>query len=586
LQNRFTLVALILFYKNHQKKHEFKIMKKFTYNQRYYKKYGYKITEEPIQEVQTTQQYDAYLHSHTLAKSRDMKGVDIIKKYIDKYPDLPAFKNHLGAIYANNNQFVEARRIQLDVINKHPDYLFGKISFVEQCLRDGNLEMAKKILGNPRKIETVSPDTEVYHYSEFLTYYFMAGWYEVEKGNRKAATKHLELMVEYDPDDHRTELLAKKISEMGLVRMRKDAEKRKNNPYKVASFPTYILEQTETPPELRHKELEVFYRQDFYKFPEETITKIMALPRESLIKDLELILEDGIRRFEYFKEKYEMDFIESEQGFMVHAAYFLGALEAKEILPVLLNVFRQGQEFLDYWFRDILTESFEKPLFALGKDQPEMLKSYILEPNQYYWTRIFAVDAMIQAALHYPEKREEVVGYCKEIYDYMLQNPDDRGVTDSEFISWSLTNVVELRDVSFAEYVEEFEKRGWIFDMVMGNEEKIIEELKRTPEAVDIKPMPLDIYEFYNKKYNSRRARHSRFEEFQEEFFPDTKTSRYLADRSVNMFEGLFNTPRNSSGNNQQQKPVIKQAKVGRNDPCPCGSGKKFKKCCRNKTFK
>jgi uncharacterized protein YecA (UPF0149 family) len=24
--------------------------------------------------------------------------------------------------------------------------------------------------------------------------------------------------------------------------------------------------------------------------------------------------------------------------------------------------------------------------------------------------------------------------------------------------------------------------------------------------------------------------------------------------------------------------------KVGRNDPCPCGSGKKYKKCCLNKT--
>jgi len=23
--------------------------------------------------------------------------------------------------------------------------------------------------------------------------------------------------------------------------------------------------------------------------------------------------------------------------------------------------------------------------------------------------------------------------------------------------------------------------------------------------------------------------------------------------------------------------------KIGRNDPCPCGSGKKFKKCCENK---
>ncbi|MBQ7087025.1 MAG: SEC-C domain-containing protein, partial [Clostridia bacterium] len=28
-----------------------------------------------------------------------------------------------------------------------------------------------------------------------------------------------------------------------------------------------------------------------------------------------------------------------------------------------------------------------------------------------------------------------------------------------------------------------------------------------------------------------------------------------------------------------QQKPVKKQ-KVGRNDPCPCGSGLKYKKCC------
>ena len=27
-------------------------------------------------------------------------------------------------------------------------------------------------------------------------------------------------------------------------------------------------------------------------------------------------------------------------------------------------------------------------------------------------------------------------------------------------------------------------------------------------------------------------------------------------------------------------KPMRTESKVGRNDPCPCGSGKKFKKCC------
>jgi hypothetical protein len=28
------------------------------------------------------------------------------------------------------------------------------------------------------------------------------------------------------------------------------------------------------------------------------------------------------------------------------------------------------------------------------------------------------------------------------------------------------------------------------------------------------------------------------------------------------------------------RKPVVAAAKVGRNDPCPCGSGRKWKKCC------
>lgn len=35
-----------------------------------------------------------------------------------------------------------------------------------------------------------------------------------------------------------------------------------------------------------------------------------------------------------------------------------------------------------------------------------------------------------------------------------------------------------------------------------------------------------------------------------------------------------------NEGQRAQQEPTIKNPKVGRNDPCPCGSGKKYKKCC------
>jgi preprotein translocase subunit SecA len=35
-----------------------------------------------------------------------------------------------------------------------------------------------------------------------------------------------------------------------------------------------------------------------------------------------------------------------------------------------------------------------------------------------------------------------------------------------------------------------------------------------------------------------------------------------------------------ATANAGKQQPVVKKNKIGRNDPCPCGSGKKYKKCC------
>jgi preprotein translocase subunit SecA len=44
----------------------------------------------------------------------------------------------------------------------------------------------------------------------------------------------------------------------------------------------------------------------------------------------------------------------------------------------------------------------------------------------------------------------------------------------------------------------------------------------------------------------------------------------------------ITNAGLSGSAEPEKKKPVVKKAaeKVGRNDPCPCGSGKKYKKCC------
>ncbi|MDF2881160.1 MAG: hypothetical protein K0R54_1717 [Clostridiaceae bacterium] len=47
-------------------------------------------------------------------------------------------------------------------------------------------------------------------------------------------------------------------------------------------------------------------------------------------------------------------------------------------------------------------------------------------------------------------------------------------------------------------------------------------------------------------------------------------------------WEGIFSKEKRKEIHNEwgASKTVVKEARIGRNDPCPCGSGKKYKKCC------
>ncbi len=61
-----------------------------------------------------------------------------------------------------------------------------------------------------------------------------------------------------------------------------------------------------------------------------------------------------------------------------------------------------------------------------------------------------------------------------------------------------------------------------------------------------------------------------------------TDTVKYIFNVSVNRIprrEKVAEPVATNEGGGAK-KPVTKEAKVGRNDPCPCGSGKKYKKCC------
>lgn len=55
-----------------------------------------------------------------------------------------------------------------------------------------------------------------------------------------------------------------------------------------------------------------------------------------------------------------------------------------------------------------------------------------------------------------------------------------------------------------------------------------------------------------------------------------------LGGPHIKRFKKHYKIFRTEIDKQYQKVPLVSQPTAGRNDPCPCGSGKKFKKCCLN----
>jgi SEC-C motif-containing protein len=66
--------------------------------------------------------------------------------------------------------------------------------------------------------------------------------------------------------------------------------------------------------------------------------------------------------------------------------------------------------------------------------------------------------------------------------------------------------------------------------------------------------------------------------EFAATYTHEGEIQRYHEIATFNRLDGVWYF---SEGHPGVRKPVVREEpKIGRNDPCPCGSGRKFKRCC------
>ncbi len=114
-------------------------------------------------------------------------------------------------------------------------------------------------------------------------------------------------------------------------------------------------------------------------------------------------------------------------------------------------------------------------------------------------------------------------------------------------------DLLDLRAKELAPLIRELYDRNLVSEMKIGDLQTVLDELD-SPPAKRAKDVPLPMTKFYKKQMRPA----------------GTSGQESLGAGLEEILGG---------GGKVQDTPRISEI-AGRNDPCPCGSGKKYKKCC------
>lgn len=477
-----------------------------------------------------------------------------IHKLIERYPQNPQLKNYLSVAYDAAGKIEKVKQINQWIIEKHPVYLFGLINQANIAVGEMELESVPKLVGEKLDLKALYPERETFHLSEVTSFHKLLVNYYGAKGKLKEAEKQLSVMEEIAPDHYDTkeaqDILLMHTIKSGL----KQFEEEEETKMKVEATSSWQNMQTTQETVFNHPEMEWLYQFDS-NIEKEKLEKIIPLPRESLVEDLKTILQDIICRYEYFREREERSNLAPEESFFgCHAVYLMGELEATELLEPFLETLKQDSDFLHFWYFDLLTEDFWEPLLKSGKGQLEKLQDFVLTPHTDTYARAVVLTVFSQIALHYPERRNEIIDCLGKIMDSILTAELDSGNVDSELNGFLVSDVTEIQGVELMDKIERLYEKGFVSEGVAGTLDSIRKDISKKPRVS------------YKKKFNSV------FERYEE-----------LNRVARKNFSAQDKTEKEESFSYNENKPVISEPKVGRNDPCPCRSGKKYKKCCWNK---
>ncbi len=220
--------------------------------------------------------------------------------------------------------------------------------------------------------------------------------------------------------------------------------------------------------------IEELYRNDM-RVDHNLVKEILSLPRETLIDDLHKVLRDSIDRFHYFS--METEWKEDTHDFPIHALFLLTELRSEQSLAVILNILRQGNEYIEFWFNDFLTEDFWETIFWLGMNKLDDLAAFMKEEGVYCYSKTEISEAVAQITLHYPERKKEAIDWFKNVFSFYLVNAENEALFNGDLVSLMVCDVVDINGSELQQEIVQLYENGLAFPGIAGTLDKVLFEL-------------------------------------------------------------------------------------------------------------
>ena len=234
------------------------------------------------------------------------------------------------------------------------------------------------------------------------------------------------------------------------------------------------------------------------------------------IEKYDITIEDAPELIEIATNKKLLDGSESEFFALHYAIYALGALKYIDACPAFLTQFDRAEDLQDNW-----SESFTDAFELMGES---VIPFLIHAMKIVSLESVFLITECIgKLAVSYPDLRSEILLALDELHQRFLNTP----VKATALFKNETPILMAWMDMKAVERIDLIRN--------LYEQDKFDENYVGSIENIE--------YEF------------------------GLRTERPILPTPV-----FLNTP--------QQPFVRTEVKVGRNDSCPCGSGKKYKKCC------